>query len=415
MGETLMADISRIPIIDVDSHLTEPADLWTARIPDKWKDDVPLVRFNEQLGEAEWWVGQTKLHAVGSMTMGGWKEYMPSRPPTFEDMDDGAYTSHGRLRKLDEFGIHAQILFPNIMGFYTQAFLRMDRELSLRCVQVYNDFQTEFADADPERLLPVAVLPFWDVEASVAELDRCADMGFTSVLFASTFDRIGLPALVDPAWDPVLKRAEERRLPLNFHVGFSMFSEQDMNNMVKAKDVGFNRGQYAKSSTLFLLGNISCIAEIAMTGLAVRYPDLKFVSVESGFGYVPYLLEAMDWQWLNSGAHLDNPGHPLPSEVVRNQVFATFWFEKDCFDLLPLLENNVMFASDYPHPTSLTPGPATIAEDARTTAIKHLSKVPESIARKVLCENACRLFNLPIPGDLPEPERPSGESVESLA
>jgi predicted TIM-barrel fold metal-dependent hydrolase len=395
-----VTDISRIPIIDVDSHLTEPADLWTSRVPDNLKDQVPHVRWNEDLGEAEWWCGGLKLSAVGAMSMAGWPEYMPSRPKDFSEIDDGMYTAKGRLRKLDEFGIQAQILFPNIMGFYTQAFLNLEPEVALRCVRVYNDFQAEFADADPDRLLPVIALPFWDVEASVAELDRCADMGFRSLLFASTFERIGLPGLVDPHWDPLLKRAEERSLPLNFHVGFSMFNNEDFNTMVKSNSVGFNRNHYAKQSVNFLLGNVSCIAELAMSGIAVRYPDLKFVSVESGFGYLPFLLEAMDWQWQNSGAHLDNPGHPLPSEVVQRQIFATFWFERECFDLLPVLQDNVMFASDYPHPTSLSPGEATIAEDARTTAISNLSNVEESIARKVLCENACKLFNLPVPADL---------------
>ena len=33
-------------MIDVDTHITEPRDLWTSRVPAKWKDRVPrgLVR-----------------------------------------------------------------------------------------------------------------------------------------------------------------------------------------------------------------------------------------------------------------------------------------------------------------------------------------------------------------------------------
>jgi predicted TIM-barrel fold metal-dependent hydrolase len=335
------------------------------------------------------------------MSVGGWGEYMPSRPPNFEHIDPAADQAKARLAKLDEFGVHAQVLFPNIMGFYTQSFIAMkDRGLALKCVQVWNDFQTEFASADPDRLIPLACLPFWDLEASVKELDRCVEMGHKGLLFGSTFEKIGLPKLVDPHWDPILARSQEYGIPVNFHVGFSMFSEQDMNNMVKAKDIGFVRAEYAKTSVLFLLGNISCIAELAMTGLANRYPDLQFVSVESGFGYVPYLLEAMDWQWKNSGAHLDTDS-PLPSEIFRRQIHATFWFEKDCFPLLDQLQDNVMFATDFPHPTSLSPGKATTAQNARDTARAHLASVPEDIARKVMYRNACRLFNLPEPPDVP--------------
>jgi hypothetical protein len=45
-----------IPVVDVDSHYTEPADLWTSRAPEKFKNLVPHVEDNAA-GQAHWVVG----------------------------------------------------------------------------------------------------------------------------------------------------------------------------------------------------------------------------------------------------------------------------------------------------------------------------------------------------------------------
>lgn len=40
-------------VIDTDSHLTEPADLWTSRVPARWAERVPRV---ERVGAKDVWV-----------------------------------------------------------------------------------------------------------------------------------------------------------------------------------------------------------------------------------------------------------------------------------------------------------------------------------------------------------------------
>src|SRR5262249_6779782 len=115
--------------------------------------------------------------------------------------------------------------------------------------------------------------------------------------------------------------------------------------------------QHAQQSALGFAGNLEGIAEIIMGRICHRFPRLKFVSVESGFGYVPYLLETLDWQFNNTQAPQRYPDMMLPSEYFRRQVYATFWFERGVGRLIDLYPDNVMFESDFPHPTSLSPGP----------------------------------------------------------
>src|SRR5262245_64280643 len=87
-------------------------------------------------------------------------------PKSDEEMHPGAYDPKERLKYMDKMGIWAMVMYPNVGGFGAQQFLKLgDPELMLTCVQIYNDWQTEWASADSRRLLPITWTPFWDVTA----------------------------------------------------------------------------------------------------------------------------------------------------------------------------------------------------------------------------------------------------------
>ena len=108
----------------------------------------------------------------------------------------------------------------------------------------------------------------------------------------------------------------------------------------------------------------------ASCGSVIAFPHLNFVSVESGAGWVPALLEALDWQWHNAGVAKEHPEYKLlPSEFFRRQVYACFWFEREMITrAAELYPDNLMYETDFPHPTSMSPGPATIAQHPREYA-----------------------------------------------
>ena len=383
-----------IAVIDVDTHVTEPADLWTSRLAARYKDEAPHVEWDELQGRDRWHVGRHTLIGVQGQAHAGWKEFFPSTPATFEEAEPGGWDPNARLRVMDAHGIQAQILYPNLLGFFPYAFMDLDRSLALACVQAYNDFQVEWSSADSRRLIPLAFLPFWDVEASVAELRRCADLGIRGFNWGHRFEQVGLPTLRDKHWDPVLGLAQELEMPVSFHIGFGNTNERTVSDWNQAfADDDMAAAQF---SVLFFLGNATAITDLCMGGICERFPTLNFVSVESGFGYVPFLLDAMDWQYKNNRASVSRKGLPLPSEYFRRQVYATFWFEQNVGRMIDLIPDNVMFESDYPHPTSLSPGPGSVADDAKTTIAKNLTDLPEDIRRKVLHDTAARLYKLDV-------------------
>lgn len=393
----------RIPVIDTDSHLSEPPDLWTSRLPAKWADVMPRVEYDADRGMEYWHVGDRRVAAAWSFSVAGHDEFMPAHPKVQDEVDPAMYEPLARAAKLDEFGIAAQVLYPNVLGFFLQALLKVpDPDLHVACVRAYNDCLSDWAEAAPGRFVPVMSLPFWDVEASVEEMHRCIERGHRGVLFANAPEKIGLPRMRDEHWDPIYATAQEMGIPVNFHVGFGVIAAPKKDEVnpglgVRERDerAGDARADFVKFTTLGLMSNSTAIVDLCLSGLLDRFPQLNFVSVESGFGYVPYLLETMDWQWLNTGAARSYPDRMLPSEYFRRQVYATFWFEKHALNaMVEDLQDNVMFESDYPHPTCLAPGPASYTDSARHVIEQNLSELPEPVLRKLLYENAARIYGI---------------------
>lgn len=384
----------RFAVADVDAHIIEPADLWTSRIDPRWGELIPHVRFHERRQEDYWYVGDQKLYGVGAFAQARWPEYPPSHPKRLDDAFLPALDAKARLEYMDEIGVYYQVLYPNILGFHSHVFLKqMPHQLATRCVQAYNDWLVEWCSADSRRLIPMMMLPFWDIDESVAELKRAYDLGHKGVLFAARYDKVGLPRLVDDHWEPLLGLAQEMDLSLNFHVGF-LSSPEDLKGAVdQSKKLDFT-----KESSLVLLGNAQNIAEVVLSGVCHRYPDLKFVSVENGAGWLPFLGESMDWQWLNVGAHKDYPDRLLPSEYLRRQVYGMYWFEQASIRrVIDELEDNLMFETDFPHATSLSPGPASESPNPKDVMEASLGGLPDEVVGKVLQHTATELYHLDPP------------------
>ncbi|MEN8160396.1 MAG: amidohydrolase, partial [Myxococcota bacterium] len=129
-------------VIDVDTHITEPGDLWTSRLPKRFRDRAPQIARNPDTGMETWKIGgQDTFLPVGFTAVAGWPEPFPAAPKNMDEVPKAAYDAGARLEYMDRVGIWAMALYPNVGGFGSQAFLKLeDPELMLACVQAYNDF-----------------------------------------------------------------------------------------------------------------------------------------------------------------------------------------------------------------------------------------------------------------------------------
>jgi predicted TIM-barrel fold metal-dependent hydrolase len=302
------------------------------------------------------------------------------------------YDPQARLAFLDAEGIDAQILYPNVGGFGNGYFLRLgDRELVIQCVQAYNDFLTDWCSVAPDRLIAITALPFWDVDLALDEMHRCLDKGHRAINFCNQPQDYGQPPLAHRHWDPIWAAAQEAGVPVNFHVGGGSMGTQ----FVDTADMGWMTN-FAKTSSLIFLDNMKCVADLIFGGVCHRFPDLNFVSVESGVGWIPGALETFDWQWTNGGVLDEHPEYDLlPSEYFRRQIHGCFWFEEQVArDAIAQYADNILFETDYPHPTCQHPGPRTRARRPREYAERVFAGLPDDVTAKVLSGNADKLYGL---------------------
>jgi uncharacterized protein len=386
--------IGEIPIIDVDTHLVEPPDLWTSRMPSSLGDLVPHVKWDADRQEEAWFVGDQRLAPVASAAQAGWPEFPPDHPRRWSDADPVTWDPKLRLGRMDEYGVHAQILYPNV-ALFGSALLQgvADASLPVQYLQAYNDYQTDFSSVAPSRFLPMTSLPFWDLDATLKEIDRCAAAGHKGIVFSQDPSAFGLPQLTDRHWDPMWASAQEKGLPVNFHIAsgdMSLFHNSGH------PDNGAH-ANYASMGVSFFMGNARTIAQLICGGICHRFPQLNFVSVESGVGWIPFALDSLDWQWLNCGVPKEHPEYDLlPSEYFKRQIYGCFWFERETalFSIERLGPNNILFETDFPHPTSMSPGPASSAVAPPDYIKSTFSGLPEDTLRKILHDNAARIYHL---------------------
>jgi uncharacterized protein len=373
-------------IIDADAHITEPPDVWTARVPARYVDRVPHVMRGDD-GKDVWVLDGTPFYNVGVTATAGWGEPFPSGPPTYELCHPAAYDASARLRHMDEAGIWAQVLYPNVAGFGSQRFLKVpDDELKLVCVRAYNDFLRDWASADHRRLITIMTTPFWDVAAAVTEIERCAGTGHRGILFTGEPNRFGLPHLGDPHWDPFWSAAQDAGLPIHLHLGSGDTASSFSPDRIAAHGTA---ATYAYTSTELFLKNGLQVADLLTSGVLPRFPDLRFVSVESGIGWIPFVLEAVDHAYREGRADRSSEWELMPSEYFARQVYACYWFEtvapRRLLGEIPV--DNVLFETDFPHPTCLY---TNLHEKIEAG----LGDASDEVRRKFLWENAARLYSV---------------------
>jgi predicted TIM-barrel fold metal-dependent hydrolase len=383
--------MSNYTIIDVDTHVTETPDLWTSRAPARMRDRVPHVVSGSD-GTVRWVMGQGRPVAHVGMTATAGVGSFKHPPRNYEQMHPAAYDARERLKYMDRMGIWAMVMYPNVGGFGAQQFLKLnDPELMLTCVQIYNDWQTEWASADSRRLLPITSIPFWDVDAAVKEVRRCAAMGHRGILFTGEPQYFGMPLLGDPHWNPLWETAVELDLPISFHIGSGDMAE----GMVKERVKTYGRmATFAELAVDIFLRNGIQLNDLLMSGVLVRYPKIKFVSVESGIGWIPFVLEAIDYQFQGNSVTEERPEFDmLPSEYFRRNVYACYWFEQTAPRRLidKVGADNIMFETDFPHPTSL------YGDEVHARIRGGLSDCDAAVSRKILWDNAQKLYRVEPP------------------
>lgn len=378
--------LAGVKVIDVDTHVSEPPDLWTKRASGKFRDLLPRM-----VGEGEarqWVIGEGEFLAARNAVSAIRKDGFKARGMEFQqwevpDVMEASWNTARRVEMMDEQGIHAQIAYPNALGFGGQRAMRVDPELRLESIRVYNDAMADMQRESGNRILPMSLLPWWDVELSVAELERCVKLGLKGININPNPNEHGLPSLGEPYWNRLWEACIHHDQPVNFHIGASDSSTSFLSTGVWPER---NANQkLAMGGVLLFINNLTVVGNILMSDLLKNYPALKIVSVESGAGWIPYLLESLDYMSEQAGQTYE----PSLRERFQRSISACVFFEREnIVDTIRLVgEDNVMFETDFPHPACLYPnGLDYLAES--------ISQMTAQERFKVFSGNAARIYNI---------------------
>lgn len=280
------------------------------------------------------------------------------------------------LEGMYKMGIDYSIVFPTdllSMGLHPQT------EMEVAIAYGYARWMTEKVTPHSDSIRVLLYLPFSDPEACVRIVEEFSDKkGVAGFMVTST----RYQPVHHNSYMPLYKLLEEKGLPLAFHT-VSWWQErpfQQLNKFISAHALGFP------------LYNMIQVTNLVINGVPERFPDLKFVFIEAGLTWIPFLMSRLDGDYMERSSEA-----PLltkkPSEYIRNFYFTSQPLDyydnpkhlEAIFDMIDA-ENQLLFATDYPHQDFDTP-----------SSIYDLPFLSEKAKRKILGENALKLWNIENP------------------
>jgi predicted TIM-barrel fold metal-dependent hydrolase len=231
--------------------------------------------------------------------------------------------------------------------------------------------------------VPMGITWLADPEKGAAEIRRNAERGFTAVTLPELPHRLGYPSLHTDYWDPVMAACQETGTVVCLHVS----SSGPMPGLPS------DSPRTALAATLFQAQAMITCADWLWSGVAIRFPDLKIAMSEGGIGWVPMLMDRLEFMLDQSG---HGRGEWMSKELSPTEVLQrNFWFcTIDDPSVLPIRHriglDRIMVEVDYPHADSTWP-------DTQEFLARALKDVPVDEARMMTHENAARLFRHPLP------------------
>ncbi len=398
------ADVDRIMdglrIIDADSHFAEPGDLWTSRAPAAWKDRMPRIKpvSTGSYTTAGWFIGDDYWTGLGGHTIAkGHQKIKGTLCIPYEEIDDAAWTVEDRLALMDDQGVYAAVLYPNAMGFASNVIFGIeDLEFRNLCMRIYNDALVEYQQESKGRLLGQGVLPTWDMDLTVQEMHRLIDAGITGFTITDKPHMLDMPDLDQPYFAPMWAVANEAGSVINFHIGSGAPSNMGKQSPMAStsSDIYWQsfgpQRRMAVLSTQFYMSNVRIITNLIMSDMFDRYPNVKVVSAESGVGWVPFMLEAAEYQLdeMVTDASERALQTRRPTEYFRSNVYVMSWFERSFVKTIDDVgEDNIMLMTDIPHPTCLYP-------DTRQYFADVTRDLAPGVRRKLVQDNAARVYGV---------------------
>lgn len=390
-------------IVDADTHVLEPPDIWRNWLPSRYLDRAPRLVKDDESGDAWLFAGASDPDPIGLVATPG-RPYDEFRwtGVTYADARPGCYDGAERLKDMDADGVDACFVYApqrtigHFLGDEDDEFVRAG-------VDAYNRFlANEFCVPDRTRLIGLAQMPSTGIDDAVDYIRKAAAEGFKGVVISSW--PAGGDSISDED-DPFWAAAEEAGLPVAIHINIvSRRARQtarpapDTQNKAAGEDASRNAlyGGKAVKANAKAVGGLagvfstvpSTISQLIFTGVFERFPGLHVSMIETGVGWLAHFLEQMDDRYWRNRSWGNIPISEAPSFYWRRNMSATFITDRAGIATRHAVGvDNIMWSSDYPHHGNDWPYSRKVIEEM-------MGHIPSDERARIVGANACRIFGL---------------------
>ena len=324
-------------VMDSDTHVIEPADLWQRYIDPEFEHRAPRG--------IDRWQGSMILAVEGyelpTARGAEWEtEKARELEETYQDSYANDWDSASQLRAMDREGIDVAVLYPS-RGLYVLAADNLDPAVSAAIAKAYNDWLYDFCSYASDRMYGAAMVSAFDVETAVTEARRSVEDQGAKAIFLR-------PNIVngrnwhDPYYDPLWAEVERLGVPLGFHEGANALPPQ-----VGDRFENYWTHHVCCHPMEMTLAMVSFIGG----GVLERFPKLKVGFLEANCSWAPWLLWRLNENYELSG-RFESPELKLePIDYFRRQCYVSVEADEVPSEFLEKadLVENVVFSTDYPH------------------------------------------------------------------
>jgi predicted TIM-barrel fold metal-dependent hydrolase len=365
-------------LVSVDDHVVEPADAFTRHFPAALRSRAPVI---ERRKGKDIWIFEGRAYpTIGlNAVVGRPRSEYGMEPDAYDQMRDGCYNAAARVDDMNANGVLGSMCFPSFPTFAGRTFIDLeDKAVGLAGVRAYNDWHVhDWCGSQPGRFIPLALLPVWDVELTVAEIKRMSALGVHAVSVPDNPSLLGLPSIHSDYWNPVWSALSDHDVVLNCHIGSA--SQAPHASVETPIDAWI---------TTMPMSICYSAADWLNAPMWSRFPKLKMALSEGGIGWIPYFLERADFtfdhhhEWTFSQF-----GGEKPSDTFRRHILTCFIDDQFGLKNLDYVgEDTVMWECDYPHSDTLWP----IAPEFLWASVNQMAK---GVIDKITHLNAMREYH----------------------
>jgi predicted TIM-barrel fold metal-dependent hydrolase len=380
-------------IISADDHVQETPDLWEKRLPASMRDRAPKIITLEDGASAWSWEGTTRRLGMDVWAGREVKNEKDLETVPWEKVNPATYDPYARIKAMDQDSIYAAVLYPNFARTFVGMWLagthgqKLDEAYSLACIEAYNDFIADFCATSPKRLTPIGIIPMLSVDAAVAEIKRFAKKGVRGGLIPPEPGE-GL-FWNDPKFEPIWKTMADLNIVINLHTG----AQAGVKLPATAPNApGVGPGSAESNQNLSRMMKSIPVTTLLWSGIFDRYPNLKFVAVETDVGWLSYIRHRAEWVYKNSQKRWtvkptlkNNPGY-----YFGRNLYATFQDDYAGIHGREMIGvDTICWASDFPHPETTWP-------HTKEALTNFFQGVPAGDLKKMISENSARLYDIAI-------------------